>query len=173
MTNQISDQERLLWVLAEEFESSIASCFSKVGERHEWLASDEEAKALMRRFRGIFIASLVGEIEEKIGRKFSSIFDQLSDSPTLKNSKYWFEDMPKDSSPRGRAKVMWAIRIAYTHGNGHIDQITDIDVADYLDTSFAPKHFRGVKVNDDYVQVFGDVTYPAIKTILEITDLLE
>jgi len=168
---QITDQERLLWVLAEEFESSISSCFSKVGERHEWVDNDEEAQALMRRFRGVFIASLVGEVEERIGRKFSSVFDRLSDTPTPKNSKYWFEDMPINSTPRGRAKVMWAIRIAYTHGNGHIDQVTDEDVADYLNTSFAATHFRGVRIEDDFIKVFGDVTYPALKTILEITDL--
>ena len=164
----MTDYERLLWVLAEEMESSISSCFSKVSETHEWVDSDEEANALMRRFRGIFVASLVGEIEEKIGRKFSSVFDQLSDTPTPKSSSYWFEDMPETSSSKGRAKLMWAIRVAYTHGNGHIDQITDQDVASWLTPEFAKKHFRGLRVENDLVQVFGDVTYPALKTALEI-----
>ncbi len=166
----MTDFERLLWVLAEEMESSISSCFQKVPEKHEWVDSDEEAQALMRRFRGIFVASLVGEIEEKIGRKFSSVFDQLSDTATLKNSHYWFEDMPKNSSIKGRAKLMWAIRVAYTHGNGNINQITDQEVADYLKPEFATKHFRGLRVENDLVQVYGDVTYPALKTALEIYD---
>ena len=63
---------------------------------------------------------------------------------------------------------MWAIRVAYTHGNGHIDQITDQDVADCLNPEYARKHFRGLRVENDLVQVFGDVTYPALKTALEI-----
>jgi len=69
-----------------------------------------------------------------------------------------------------RAKVMWAIRTAYTHGNGHISQITDPEVAKYLAPSFARKHFRGVKIVDDILNVTGDVTYPALKTALEIND---
>ncbi len=166
----ITNYERLLWVLAEEMESSISSCFQKVSESHEWVNSDEEAKSLMRRLRGTFIASLVGEIEEKIGRKFSSVFNQLPDTPTTYSNKYWFEDMPPTSTARGRAKVMWAIRIAYTHGNGHIDQITDNEVADFLQQEFAQKHFRGISVENDIVQVYGDVTYPALKTVLEIDD---
>ena len=65
---------------------------------------------------------------------------------------------------------MWAIRIAYTHGNGHIGQITDPAVADYLNPTFVKKHFRGISVENDIVKVFGDVTYPALKTALEIND---
>jgi len=165
----MTDYERLLWVFAEEMESSISSCFRKALEEYEWVDSEEEAKSLMRRFRGIFIASLVGEIEEKIGRKFSSIFDQLSDRPTQPHSMYWFEDMPETSSLRGRAKLMWAIRVAYTHGNGHINQISDQNVAAYLKLEFAKLHFRGLKVENDLVQVSDDVIHPAIKTALEIT----
>ncbi|MEW8194020.1 MAG: hypothetical protein AB2793_09935 [Candidatus Thiodiazotropha sp.] len=164
----ITDYERLLWVLAEEIESSISSCFQKASDEIEWVDSDEEAHALMRRLRGIFVASVVGEIEEKIGRSFSSTFQQLPSTPTHKNSEYWFDDMPTTSSPRGRAQVMWAIRIAYTHGNGHINQITDPNVAAYLQPSFARQHFRGLRVQNEIVQVLGDVTYPALKTALEI-----
>jgi len=164
----MTDYERLLFVLAEEMESSIGSCFQKVAQEHEWVDSDEEATSLMNRLRGIFVASLVGEVEEKIGRSFSSVFDQLPDKPTIRGSDYWHEGMPRTSSPRGRAKVMWAIRVAYTHGNGHIAQITDDAVAGFLQLEFARKHFRGTRVEDDIVQVFGDITYPALKTALEI-----
>ncbi len=166
----LSDFERLLWVFAEETESSIRSCFKKADNDYEWVNGQAEVDSLMQRFRGVFVASLVGEIEEKLGRKFSSVFDQLSDSPTAEGSEYWFTDMPRTSTPRGRAKVMWAIRIAYTHGNGHIDQIDDPNIAAWLEPAFVEKHFRGVRVVDDYVKLFGDVTYPAIKTAVEIND---
>ena len=166
----MKDFERMLWVFAEEMETNVVSCFSKASDAVEWVDSDEEAASLMRRFRGIFIASLVGEIEEKIGRSFSSVFDQLSNSPTASKSEYWFSDMPKRSSLRGRAKVMWAIRIAYTHGNGSIHQIDDEKVAEYLQPRFARTHFRGVRVENDLIKLFGDVTGPALKTTLEICD---
>ena len=164
----MTDYERLLWVLAEEMESSISSCFAKVSEECEWVDTDEEAQSLMRRFRGIFVASLVGEIEEKIGRKFSSTFDQLPTVPTQQKSKYWFQDMPSTSSPRGRAQIMWAIRVAYTHGNGHINQITDSEVAGFMSPDFTRRHFRGLCIENEIIQVFGDVTFPALKTALEI-----
>jgi hypothetical protein len=168
----ISDYERLLWVLAEEIESSIAKFFQMVADEAEWVDSDNEARSLTRRLRGMFVSSLVGEIEERVGRPFSSVFEQLSDNPTPKNSKYWFVDMPSGSTPRGRAKAMWAIRIAYTHGNGHIRQVSDPDVAKYLHPEFARCHFRGLGVDGDLVQLSGDVTFPALKTALEINEKL-
>lgn len=143
----MTNYERLLWVLADEFETSISSCFKRAGQSYAWVNSDAEAESLMRRFRGIFLASIIGEIEEKIGRGFTSVVDQLPDTPTVENSKYWHIDMPLNTStPRGRAKVIWAIRIAYTHGNGHIDQVDDPNVASYLRPNFARKHFRGVEI---------------------------
>ncbi len=166
----MSDNERLLWVLAQELESSITKCFRMVQDTAEWVDTEDEARALMCRFRGMFVSSLVGEVEEKIGQNFSSVFERLPDRPTLKNSKYWFEDMPKLSTPRGRAKAMWAIRIAYTHGNGHASQIGDPMVAGYLAPQFARRHFRGLAIENDRVMLFGDVTFPAIKTVLEISD---
>lgn len=105
-----ADYERLVMVFAQELETSIASCFAN--------SSGDDAELLMRRFRGILVASLVGEIEEKVNKSFSSVFEQLSDKPTKKFSKYWHPDMLKSSSVRGRAKLMWAIRVAYTHDNG-------------------------------------------------------
>jgi hypothetical protein len=141
-----------------------------VPDNAEWVDSDVEAIALMCRFRGIFIASLIGEIEERLGRNFSSVFSQLPDTPTRSDSKYWFVDMPKKSSVRGRAKAMWAIRNAYTHGNGHFSRIKDAKVAAYLRPEFARLHFRGLKVEGDRVLIFKDVTFPALKTALEITD---
>jgi len=133
----ITNYERLLWVLAEEMDSSISSCFAKVKKEYEWVESQEEAKSLARRLRGIFIASLVGEVEEKIALKFSSVFEKLSDSPTTQSSKYWFSHMPESSTPCGRAKVMWAIRIAYTHSNGNISQIGDPKIKKFLEPAFA------------------------------------
>ncbi len=168
----ITTDERLLWVLAEEMDSSIRSCIAKSEEKHEWVNNKDEAYSIARRLRGIFIASLVGEIEEEIGNKFSSLFKQLSNEPTEKNSQYWFRHMPKSSTPLGRAKVMWAIRIAYTHGNGNINQIGDTNVAKYLDPEFTDKHFNGIQVKDDIVSGLDQVPYSAIKTVLEIKDTL-
>lgn len=167
----MKNYERLLYVLAEEMDSSINSCFNKVKEEYEWVESQEEAESLARRLRGIFIASLVGEVEEKIATKFSSVFDQLSDSPTIQGSAYWSEHMPESSTPCGRAKVMWAIRIAYTHGNGNISQIGDAKIKKFLEPKFVNKHFNGIKVENDIITGLEKVSFPAIKTVLEIENL--
>jgi hypothetical protein len=166
----ISDHERMLTVFAEELECGIASCYSRIGVESEWIDNHQEAEAIMTRIRGIFVASLVGEVEEKIGRAFSTVFDQLSDRPTLPSSKYWFVDMPKKSTLRGRARVMWAIRIAYTHGNGLMTQIDNKNVADRLEPKYANSHFRGIRVKTGTATIFGDVTFPALKTALAICD---
>lgn len=160
----ITDQERILSVFAELTESSILKGFQYVKEDYEWVDTDDEAKSLMTRFRGILIASLCGEIEELLGRKFSSFFNQLPDTPTLKSEKYWHIDMPENSTLRGRAKTMWAIRIAYTHGNGLKSQIDDQAVADYLNHH----HFRGIHIESDKIVLYGDVTFPAVRTIVDI-----
>ena len=164
----VKDYERLLTVFSEEMESSISSCFQKSLNKYEWVDSAEEARALARRFRGVFVASVVGEIEEKISRSFTSTFKQLSKIPTQKKSKYWCDAMPSTSSPRGRAQVMWAIRIAYTHGNGRVNQITDCKVVEYLDPSFVNQQFKGLQIENNNIQILRYVTYPVLKTALEI-----
>ena len=118
----------------------------------------------MTRFRGIFIASLGGELEELLGRKFSSFFEQLPDTVTSKSDKYWHKDMPKTSTLRGRAKTMWAIRIAYTHGNGLKSQIDDEVVRSYIDF----QHFRGTHIESDKIVLYGDITSPAVCTAIDI-----
>ena len=160
----ISDHERILTVFAELTENSIAKGFKYASEEYEWVDTDDEAKSLMTRFRGALIASICGEIEELLGRKFSSFIDQLPDSPTEKFDEFWHEDMPKGSSLRGRAKTMWAIRIAYTHGNGLRSQIDDEAVSDYIDK----RHFRGIHVESDKIILYGDVTFPAVRTAVDI-----
>lgn len=72
------------------------------------------------------------------------------------------------ASLRGRAKVVWAIRVAYTHGNGHKDQVDDNKVRAWIERSFVRTHFRGVELNDDVLTLMGDVTYPALRTALTI-----
>jgi len=166
----MNDHERLLWVLVQEFESNVRSCLDQVKDPVEWVNSQDEAASLISRFRGTLIASLVGEVEELTGKSFSSLFDQLSKSPTPKNSKYWFSSMPSNSSSRGRAEVMWAIRVAYTHGNGHADQISDVGVRDFLVPNNAARHFQGVKVVNDRIELGHEVSHPAMKTVLELCD---
>lgn len=169
----ITDNERLLEVFVQEINSSISSLREKVTEEYEWVDSIEEAESLGRRLRGIFIASLVGEIEEEIGGNFSSLFATLTDTPTVEHSKYWSEHMPKTSSLCGRAKVMWAIRIAYTHGNGSLSQIGDPKVAVFLDSEFTDKHFEGLVIKNNIVSGLEQVLNASIKTVLEIKDSIK
>lgn len=166
----MSEFERRLWAFGAQLHKTLGDAFRVSGRHGEWIESNEEAEALGYRLWGTFIASLCGELEERCGRNFSSFIDQLTERPTKESSKYWFCDMPKTSSPKGRAKVMWAIRNAYVHGNGHYSRINDAEVAAWLQPSVAAKHFRGVKIENDRVVVTKDVPHVAIKTALEIVD---
>jgi len=166
----ITDYERLLWVLAEQIESATRAFLDKADDPVEWVDSIGEARSLGWRIRGIFVATLVGELEEKMGRSFSSVFAQLPDTPTSSGSKYWFESMPSTSTPRGRASVMWALRLAYTHGNGKVSQVSDIKISNFLDTAFAGRHFSGIRIDNDVVALDSDATFIALRTALEIKE---
>lgn len=166
----MSEFERSLWAFEDQLHKTLGDAFRIVGKHGEWIETDKEAKSLGCRIWGTFIASLCGELEERCGRNFSSFIGQLTDQPTSKNSKYWYCDMPSKSSPKGRAMVMWAIRNAYVHGNGHYSRINDPAVAAWLEPAVAQKHFRGVSIEDDRVFLTKDVPHVAIKTAVEILD---
>ena len=158
------DQERILSEFATLTEGSIAKGFRHVVEKYEWVETKEEAINLMSRFRGILISSLCGEIEECTGISFSKILSQLSDSPDFNTSKFRHQNMTQSSSLRGRAQTMWAIRIAYTHGNGHIRQIDDDEVIDFL----PGEHIMGIKIESEKIILTGQETFPAVRTAVEI-----
>lgn len=49
-------------------------------------------------------------------------------------------------------------------------KVSDPTIASYLEHSFSKIHFRGICIENDIVQLYGDVTYPALKTVLEINN---
>ena len=123
----ISDSERILTVLAEQIERSCGLISHMVDDDVEWVDSLDEADALASRMRGIFVATLVGQIEEETGKGFTSIIEELPDLVTAPKSLHWFESMPATSTLQGRAKVMWAIRLAFTHSNSVLKKIKNKD----------------------------------------------
>lgn len=168
----MDDQERKLWAFADIMDRGIATTFREADLPGSWVDGREEAEELMSRMRGIFVASLVGEVEERLSRDFGSTFQQLSDRPSDQR-KYRHEDIPRRSTLRGRAKIMWAVRLTYTHGNGLVSQIEDDDLVELIqDAQYVRRHFRGIHIRLDRLWLGGDVTYPAIKTQLEILDRL-
>ena len=162
----MSDQERLLSEFASLTESAIADVLRHLEEKYEWVETKEESVSLMSRFRGILIASLCGELEELLGMKFMKLVPQLSDKADKKTSKFTHENFPDDSSLKGRAQTMWAIRIAFTHGNGLISQIDDAQVAGYL----PGKHLKGINIVDDKIILERQVTFPSVRTAVEILE---
>lgn len=162
----MTDHERILSEFATLTEESISKAFKHLEEKYEWVDTKEEAVSLMSRLRGNLIASLCGEIEEITGIGFAKIISQLSDKPDLKTSKFRHENMPETSSLKGRAQIMWAIRLAFTHGNGDIAQIDDANVAAYLFN----KHLDDVTVEANRVVLGRKVTFPSIRTTVEILE---
>jgi hypothetical protein len=151
-------------------EEAICGVFSKYtkGAKHE--NGMQIAERMMSRYRGVFVASLCGEIEESTGKNIRQLIDQTSEQATVKNSIYRRLDTPKGSSLRGRLRVMWAIRIAFTHGNGMLSQISDDSVKEWLNPAFSAKHFHGVDVENGKIELTSDITDPAIFSAIEVID---
>lgn len=139
--------ERILWVFAGALGHTSRHVENELTNSLGWVETCEEKLRLDSRLAGTFIASIAGELEEEIGTSFSRLIYQLSEESTAMGSRYWFVSMPENSSPRGRAQVMWAVRVAFTHGNGRLSQISDPKVASWLDSAHLQLHFDGVDVS--------------------------
>ncbi len=161
---KISDHERLLTEFANLTESSAAAAFKQIGEKYEWIETSDEAIGIMSRLRGILIASLCGELEELVKMGISKILPQLSNKEDKKTSKFTHEYFPEKSSLKGRLETMWAIRIAFTHGNGLFSQIDDPKVAAYLTET----HLTGISIVNDRIILQRQVTISSVRTAVEI-----
>lgn len=161
----ISNFERILSVFGETTESSITEIFNKLTIEYGWVDNHTEAERLMSRFRGILISSICGELEQELKLSFRKIISKLPNTPTTKADSYWHQNMPINSTLKGRAKSMWAIRIAFTHGNGLISQIKDSDLVDHLTSS---RHLCGVHLEEEQIILGGDITFPVIRSATDI-----
>ena len=170
---ELTNRERLLTVLVGEATGVSARFFKQVDQKYEWLDSREEAERLSNRLCGLLVATLVGEIEETTKKSYTKILEKLPDTPTTSEHPFWFSTMPENSSVQGRAKVMWAIRVAFTHGTGHLNQIHDPKVKPWAEPAFASAQFSGYSVVDNRILIGGGDCYAAMRTTVGILESLK
>jgi len=77
---------------------------------------------------------------------------------------------PPNSTLRQRAESLWGIRVAYTHGDGDISLITNQTNKKYA--TDAPSYLQGVLLKNNKLILNGGVYHEAIRTIVQIRDLL-
>ena len=164
--SKISDLERVLDVFAHQTGRQVRQIYDLLEEEHEWVYTKEEAENLSSRILGVFIASLCGEVEEKVKIKFGKIIPQLSDKKDQETSKYKFQGIPKDSNLRSRAKTLWAIRLSYTHGNGLLNQIDDEALRNCVNDT----HLPGVSLDSGKIILNSSVAMASVRTIVEIIE---
>lgn len=73
-------------------------------------------------------------------------------------------------SLRERARSLWGIRIAFTHGNGNIDNVTDSINREYARR--AEEFLPGVTLNNQILVLNPGISNHAIRTIVQIQSIL-
>lgn len=98
----------------------------------------------------------------------NSVIDKLPDIDDP-NWKIYIQPTPK-ASLKERVKALWGVRIAYTHGDGFISKIKSTSNKEFAQNS--PFALDGVSIDGDFLKVNFGVCHVAIRTIVQVQDLL-
>lgn len=75
------------------------------------------------------------------------------------------------STLRERAEALWGIRVAFTHGDGNINLITNSQNKQYARNS--ANIFDAVTIHGSRLVLHGGIYHPAVRTMVQIRDLLK
>lgn len=126
------------------------------------------------RIIGMFITWLTASEEARHANSNGSasfkkdVIDKLPaiDDPSWKN---YIEPKPS-STLKQRAEALWGIRVAFTHGDGDINLIKNQINNDYALS--VPNIFDRVKIENNKIVLNRSIIHQAIRTIVQIRDLL-
>ena len=93
--------------------------------------------------------------------------DELPENDDTSWTKYINEPL---GTLKQRAEALWGIRIAFTHGNGDIENITNPANKEFA--RLAEKYLPGVKLNGTTLELNSNISNHAIRTIVQIKELL-
>jgi len=131
--------------------------------------SDDSTHESVSRVIGMFITWLTACEEARLqGSFFSKVINQL---PANDDPSWDTYIMPQPStSLKQRVEALWGIRIAFTHGDGDINLITNQNNKNFALN--APNILDGVSIENN-VMILNENIYPvAIKTMVQIRDVL-
>ncbi len=136
-----------------EDDSAEESVSRVIGMYITWLTSSEEARQQSINSNATFRKNVIDVLP-------------TNDDPSW---DHYIEPAPT-STLKQRAEALWGIRIAFTHGDGDIDLITNTTNKNFALN--APSVFNSVSINSNKMMLNESIYHTAIKTMVQIRDVL-
>ena len=136
--------------------------------------SDDNASNSVSRIMAMFITYLTSCEESRqnmLGRTGGFSTTVLANLPATDNPNWpsYIEPAPS-STLKDRAEALWGIRIAFTHGDGDITQISNRTNRQFAQN--ATNIIPGVTLNGSRLEISENAAHYAIRTLSQIHDLL-
>jgi hypothetical protein len=130
---------------------------------------DDPGEAVSRIY-GMFVSWLTACEEARLGGSFRKVV--IERLPTIDDESWPNYIMPIPTSTlRKRAESLWGIRVAFTHGDGDLRKVTNQTNRSYAEDAHV--HLPGVSKVDERIHVNGGLEHHAIRTIVQIQDILK
>lgn len=136
--------------------------------------SQDSENESVSRVIGMFITWLTSCEEARqndLGRSGSFTQTVISNLPIINNPNWdtYIEPSPT-SSLKARAEALWGIRIAFTHCDGNVNNITNLTNQNFARNSV--NILPGVSLNNNKLVLNEGISHYAIRSLSQIHDLL-
>ena len=159
-------------IRANNIETAIQSARERVVD---FGYSDDSPEEAVSRVVGMFITWLTAceEARQQESNGSASFTRNVIQALPVEDDPNWdtYLQPPPSSTLRQRAEALWGIRVAYTHGDGDIELITNLNNKEYAKN--APNILRGVSIQDGKLILNEGVYHEAIRTMVQIRDVLQ
>ena len=138
--------------------------------------ADEEPEEVVSRIYSSFVVWLTAceeaRAQQRLGTNNASFGRDVVEALPLADDPSWgtyIQPLP-NTTLRARAEGLWGIRVAATHGDGDLLKIRSARNRGYA--SNAPNVLPGLTIRNDNLYVSSGVTHYAVRTIVQIQDVL-
>lgn len=133
--------------------------------------SPEEASS---RIVGMFVTWLTAceEARHQATNSSASYTRNVINALPVQDDPNWDDYImpPPTSTLRERAEALWGVRIAFTHGDGDLNLISNQQNKSYAQN--AAKILEGVSINGTKLILNGGLFHSAIRTMVQIRDVI-
>jgi len=156
-------------LIANDIVTGIATSADRIRD----FGYEEDIEKSLSGIYSMFVSWLIGYEEERqtdLGRGTSFTKTLIQNLPDHDDPSWESYIMPAPSTTlKKRCMDLWGVRIAFTHGNGNIDRILDQKVKRWAENI----DIRGVRLEDRRLIVNGGISHYAIRTIVQVQDVLK
>lgn len=133
---------------------------------------DDSSEASESRVVGMFITWLTAseEARQQAVNSNASFKKSVIDVLPLQDDINWDSYLSANTTLRQRAEALWGIRVAFTHGDGNIDLITNTTNRAYVLN--APNVFSNIKIENNTLVLTNSIFHQAIRTMVQIRDVI-